>query len=246
VRGHHKLWQLPTAFTSQKISSRPSSQTALRRTHESKAGLEEFGEKAEGKRSLREIGDERTSYMKRYILTGTPGSGKTSILHELKRQGYSVVEEAATDVIAREQMLSNPEPWLQPDFIESIVHLQKQRQLEAATLPDELQWYDRSPICTFALSRYLGYAAPPSLVEEIERIEREAVYQRQVFFIENLGFCQPTEARKITFEESLIFENIHEETYASLGYDLLKIPLGALSERVHRILQWTEWTLGKR
>jgi predicted ATPase len=184
--------------------------------------------------------------MKRFILTGTPGSGKTSILHELKRRGYSVVEEAATDVIAREQMLGNPEPWLQADFLDSIVHLQKQRQLEASTLPDKLQWFDRSPICTLALSRYLEYAAPHSLVEEIERIEREEVYQRWVFFIEHLGFCQPTEARRITFEEALMFENIHEETYASLGYDLLKIPPGALAERVHCILQWTEWTLRKR
>jgi predicted ATPase len=30
--------------------------------------------------------------MKRSILTGTPGAGKTSILHELKSQGYGVVE----------------------------------------------------------------------------------------------------------------------------------------------------------
>jgi predicted ATPase len=29
-------------------------------------------------------------------------------------------------------------------------------------------------------------------------------------------------------EEALIFENIHEETYTPLGYDLLKIPPGAL------------------
>jgi predicted ATPase len=178
--------------------------------------------------------------MKRYILTGTPGSGKTSILHELKRQGYSVVEEAATDVNAREQRLGNAEPWLQPDFIDSIVRLQKQRQLEAATLPDDLQWYDRSPICTLALSRYLGYPASASLVEEIARIEREGIYQRQVFFIEHLGFCQPTEVRKITFEESLVFEKIHEETYTFLGYDLLKIAPEALSERVHRIIKWTE------
>jgi predicted ATPase len=177
--------------------------------------------------------------MKRYILTGTPGSGKTSILHELKRQGYSIVEEAATDVIAHEQGLGNPEPWLQPDFIESIVHLQKQRQLEASTSPGEPQWCDRSPICTLALSRYLGYPASASLVEEIERIEREGIYRRRVFFIEHLGFCQPTEARKITFEESLVFEQIHEETYTSLGYDLLKIAPEALSERVHRIMEWT-------
>ena len=182
---------------------------------------------------------ERTAFMKRYILTGTPGSGKTSILHELKSQGYCVVEEAATDVIAYEQRRGNLEPHSRPDFIDAIVHLQKQRQLEAATDSDEFQWYDRSPICTLALSRYLGYPPPASLVEELERIERERIYQRQVFFIENLGFCQPSEARKITFEESLIFEQIHEETYLSLGYDLVKIAPEALSERVLHIMEWT-------
>jgi predicted ATPase len=161
--------------------------------------------------------------MKRYIVTGTPGSGKTSILHELKSQGYGVVEEAATDVIAREQMLGNPKSWLQPDFIDTIVRLQKQRQLEASMHPHELQWYDRSSICTLALSQYLGFPASAYLLEEIERIERERIYRRQVFFIENLGFCQLTEARKITFEESLVFEKIHEKTYISLGYDLIKI-----------------------
>ena len=180
--------------------------------------------------------------MKRYILTGTPGSGKTSILHELKSLGYRVVEEAATDVIAREQMHGNFEPHLHPDFIDSIVRLQKQRQLEASMYSAELQWYDRSPICTLALSRYLGYPPSASLLEEVERIERERIYQRQVFFIENLGFCQPSEARKITFEESLVFEKIHEEIYTSLGYDLIKIAPAALSERVHRIMEWTRYT----
>ena len=176
--------------------------------------------------------------MQRYILTGTPGSGKTSILHALKQEGFTVVEEAATDVNIRELGRGHPEPHLQPDFLESIVQLQKQRQLEAAKWPDALQWYDRSPICTLALSRYLGYTVPASLMEELERIEREAVYQRQVFFIEHLKFCQTTEARKITFEESLMFEKIHEETYTSLGYDLLRIPPEALAERVERILEW--------
>jgi predicted ATPase len=208
--------------------------------------MEEFGEKVKENGCVLEIVCERTSYMKRYILTGTPGSGKTSILHELKSQGYWVVEEAATDVIAREHMHGNSEPWLQPDFIDTIVRLQMQRQLEASISPDELHWYDRSPICTLALSRYLGYSASASLLAEIERIERERIYQRQVFFIENLGFCQPTEARKITFAESLVFEKIHEDIYTSLGYNLIKIAPEALSERVHRIMEWTRSTLDKR
>ena len=52
------------------------------------------------------------------ILTGTPGSGKTSILHELKNQGFPVVEEAATDVIAREQRHGTLERHVRPDFID--------------------------------------------------------------------------------------------------------------------------------
>jgi predicted ATPase len=173
--------------------------------------------------------------MKRYILTGTPGSGKTSIIHELKIKGYAVVEEAATDVIALELANSNPEPWMQPDFIDKIVCLQKQRQIKTSTFPCELQFYDRSPICTYALSRHLGYPPSPDLLEEIQRIEREDIYQKQVFFIENLGFCQPTEARKISFEASLAFEKIHLEIYLSLGYDIIKIPPHSLSERVQSI-----------
>ena len=176
--------------------------------------------------------------MKRYILTGTPGSGKTSVLHELKSLGYAVVEEAATDVIALEHRRGNPEPWMQADFIDKIIQLQKQRQIDATIRSDEVQVHDRSPICTFALSRYLGYPPSVCLIEEMERIERENIYQRQVFFLENLGFCQPTEARKITFEESLLFEKIHAEIYTSLGYHLIKVPPEALSQRVHRIMKW--------
>ena len=173
--------------------------------------------------------------MKRYILTGTPGSGKTSIIHELKSKGYAVVEEAATDVIALEQVNGNPEPWLQPDFIDKIVCLQKQRQLNTSTFPGELQLYDRSPICTYALSSYLGYPPSACLLEEMRRIEWENIYQKQVFFIENLGFCQPTEARKISFEASLTFEKIHVEIYTSLGYDLIKIPPHSLPKRAQSI-----------
>jgi predicted ATPase len=175
--------------------------------------------------------------MKRYILTGTPGSGKTSIIHELKSQGYAVVEEAATDVIALEHGNGNSEPWMRSDFIDKIVCLQKQRQINTSTLPCELQFYDRSPICTYALSRHLGYPPSACLLEEMRRIERENIYQKQVFFIENLGFCQPTEARKISFEESLIFEKIHLEIYASFGYDLIKIPPHSLSKRVQSITE---------
>ena len=58
--------------------------------------------------------------MKRFVLTGTPGSGKTAILRQLEGEGYGVVEEAATDVIALEQAKGIAEPWTRPAFIDRV------------------------------------------------------------------------------------------------------------------------------
>lgn len=168
--------------------------------------------------------------MRRYILTGTPGAGKTSILRGLQSRGYTVVEEAATMVIARLHALGVPEPWTDASFIDSIVTTQ--RQLQQTETQAEIAIYDRSPVCTHALSIHLGYPISATLAAELDRIGRERVYERQVFFIRNLGFCEPTEARRITFEDSLAFERIHEESYRELGFEIVEVPAAGLDERV--------------
>ena len=174
--------------------------------------------------------------MKRFILTGTPGAGKTSLIRLLETLGHFVVEEAATDVIALEQAQGVQEPWTSPLFIDKIVAIQKQRQLQTSRLPAELQFFDRSPIDTYALSLYLERLPSSALLEEIQRVRTEEVYQGRVFFIENLGFCQPSEARKISLTEALRFEKIHEEAYAAWGYECLKIGPQTVAERTHRLL----------
>jgi predicted ATPase len=126
--------------------------------------------------------------MKRFILTGAPGSGKTAIIRQLELDGFSVVEEAATDVIALEQARGVPEPSTHPTFIDFIAELQRRRQLRAARETGESQFHDRSAICTAALAAYLGYPVSDTLARELKRIETEGIFQRRVFFIENLGF----------------------------------------------------------
>jgi predicted ATPase len=170
--------------------------------------------------------------MKRFILTGTPGSGKTSILRLLERSGFDVVEEAATDVIAADQALGVLQPWVIRGFVDRIVSLQRQRQLLTATASVNVQFHDRSPICTLALSRHLGLPTSPVLAAEIDRITQGQVFEREVFFVRNLGFCEPTAARKISFEEAVQFERLHEEVYRDLGYDLIDVPAGEISDRI--------------
>ncbi|MGA4541437.1 ATP-binding protein [Uniformispora flossi] len=168
--------------------------------------------------------------MRRYVLTGTPGAGKTAILRGLAARGHTVVEEAATEVITRAQAAGEAEPWTRASFIDEVITLQRRQQL--ATTDAAIQIYDRSPICTHALATYLGHPVSPALAAELDRITSQAIYQPQVLFIRNLGFCEPTPARRITFEESLTFERLHEQTYRTFGYDLVDIPAADLSRRI--------------
>jgi predicted ATPase len=170
--------------------------------------------------------------MRRFILTGAPGAGKTAIIRQLELEGFSVVEEAATDVIAAAHHRGMVQPWTHPSFIDVIARLQRDRQVRASHQPDRPQFHDRCCVCTAALAVYLGYSFSPFLVGELERIQNDAIYQRRVFFIRNLGFVTPTEARRISFEETVRFERIHEETYRDFGFELVSVAPGSLMERV--------------
>ena len=167
--------------------------------------------------------------MRAFILTGTPGSGKTAILRQLEANGHRVVEEAATDVIALGQALGDPRPWESAGFADRILELQQRRRRIAEADECGPVFFDRSPVCTLALCRYAELPVPEGLLDAIDG------YERVAFFVRNLGFVEPTAARRITFAQSIGFERIHEETYRELGFELVEVPPGALAARTELI-----------
>ena len=185
--------------------------------------------------------DKKCIDLRRFILTGTPGSGKTSVIMELEKLGHTVIHEAATDLISIEQAEGMERPWEEPDFIDQIVRMQKERQMNATGY---LQFYDRSPFCTYALGRYLcesnnmEFTPAPALFDEIDRCLKNGVYQNKVFFFENLGFIEHTEARKISYEDALVFEQIHLDVYKEFGFDIIMAPKGlTVARRCEFILE---------
>lgn len=181
------------------------------------------------------------NHVKRFILTGTPGSGKTSVIKELEKLGHAVIHEAATDVISQEQAKGMKKPWEEPNFVDQITHMQKERQMNST---GNIQFYDRSPFCTYALGKYLSYwkslefKPSPVLLDEIDRCIKNGIYQNNVFFFENLGFIEHTDSRKISYEDALIFEQIHLDVYKEFGFDIMMVPKGlTVQERCEFILE---------
>lgn len=170
--------------------------------------------------------------MPNFVLTGAPGAGKTAILRQLECDGYRVVEEAATDVIALEQALGQPEPWMSAGFVDKIVELQRRRQSAAAGPDTGVVFFDRSPVCTLALSRWLGYSEAAGLVAEVARVLQDGVYARTVFFVQGLGSVTPTAARRLSLADSVAFGDVHRRTYTELGFELVDVPPGPLVSRV--------------
>lgn len=172
--------------------------------------------------------------MRRYVLTGAPGCGKTTVAAALGRRGYVVVAEAATDVIARQQVRGVDEPWDRENFLDQVVELQRQRRLEAGD-NGPVQIFDRSPLCSLALARYLQRPVSPALTDELTRVVKDKVFEQDVFLLRPLGFVTATAARRISYADSLKFERIHEATYREHGFRLVDIAPDDVRARVTAI-----------
>ena len=168
--------------------------------------------------------------MKRYVLTGGHGVGKSSVIAELELRGEHVVHEAAATIrsVGRAQGQAFPEDM--PDFESRALSLHFQRESQVPTSAQRV-FFDRGAPDHLAYSRTGRWP-----LTQAEVAACRSTHYDLAFLAEPPSSGPPTVDRvEAAFCRRLVAAI--EETYTELGTPVVKLPYGPVSDRVALVLR---------
>ncbi|WP_340199060.1 AAA family ATPase [Ascidiimonas sp. W6] len=172
--------------------------------------------------------------MRKIVITGGPGTGKTSIITSLESKGYTCMPEISRQITleAREQGIDQlflEDPML---FSNKLLEGRKKQFLETSRLNATAVFLDRGLPDVLAYMDYIGDVYPQEFVETC-RIHR----YDQVFLLPPWKeiYTEDNE-RYESFEQATLIYKALKETYLSFNYELIEVPIGKLENRIDFIM----------
>jgi predicted ATPase len=169
-----------------------------------------------------------------HVITGGPGSGKTSLIDGLARAGYARTVEAGRAIIQDQLAIDGPAlPWRDPSAFAELMlswELRSYRMAEAMSGP---VFFDRG---VTELVGYLTLVCRP-VPAHIARAAERFRYNRRVFVAPPWPAIYTQDAeRKQTPEEAVRTYEAVVAVYSTCGYEVVSLPLVSVEERVRFVL----------
>lgn len=168
----------------------------------------------------------------RFIITGGPGSGKTTLIEGLKKLGYCGFPEIARDLIrlgADPPIRSNNHG--SGRFFNLI--LQNRIFLHQQIKGTELGFYDRGIPDSLAYFKFLGKKVPGILTEAIKMYR----YHTIVFVTPPWEeIFRNDSVRRETFAEAQALHDLTVEAYESSGYQVMEMPRVQPEKRLELVI----------
>jgi len=175
----------------------------------------------------------------RFVMTGGPGAGKTTILNALAERGYIYASESARAII-RERLASglSPRPPLE-HFASDILHMDVARYRETPVTEHPV-FFDRGIVDALHMLDQQNTISRGQAEEYV----RSFPYNEVVFLMPPWQEIYSTDSeRDQTFCESVqVFEGLRK-WYAEWGYKTIEVPRATIGQRVDFILQTVEYVL---
>jgi len=170
--------------------------------------------------------------IKRVIVTGAPGTGKSTVLNLLESKGYKVIPEMARQLIAEQQALdSDMVPWKDH---ESFGQELFRRQVEQYSLAKEsIVFYDRGIPDNLAYLRRDGYQN-----KELEDLSHSFPYHPDIFLMPPwLEIYGNDDVRWEDQDLMLDIDRALREMYNEQGYTIIEVPKVQPQQRLQFILK---------
>jgi predicted ATPase len=165
-----------------------------------------------------------------YVITGAPGSGKTTIISQLSKMGYHTVFEAARILIDEEISKGKKLEVIRKDEIEFQKKVfEMKMEIESKLPKDKIVFLDRGLPDTIAY--YQLYKAN---IQEILKACQEKRYKK-IFFLEPLSF-EKDYARIEDEKRAKKLSELLKKAYLDLGYEVIIVPKMSVEERTKFIL----------
>ncbi|MDP0928631.1 AAA family ATPase [Paracoccus onubensis] len=164
-----------------------------------------------------------------FVITGGPGSGKTSLIDALSRRGFPSMPEAGRAIIKDQVEIGGTFlPWADRSMYAELMLVWELRSYHEARALDGPVLMDRGIPDVIGYLTLCGLPVPG----HIETAASHYPYNRRVFIAPywDAIFTQDTE-RKQDRQEAEATGRMMAVTYARLGYQLIELPLAGVEER---------------
>ncbi|WP_178984118.1 AAA family ATPase [Winogradskyella helgolandensis] len=172
---------------------------------------------------------------KKVVIAGGPGTGKTTIINELKKHEFLCYDEISRQITlqARKdgiEQLFLTEPLL---FSEKLLEGRAKQFADAQNESETVVFLDRGLPDVIAYMDYIGDHYPENFVTTCESHKYDSIFilapWQEIFTSDS--------ERYENFEEAIEIHQHLIETYKRFGYHLIDVPFGSVETRVEFILE---------
>ena len=169
-----------------------------------------------------------------FVLTGGPGSGKTTLVEALRARGFSTAPEAGRGIIRDQVAIGGPAlPWQDRALFAELMLSWELRSWHVMGAQPGPVFFDRGVPDTIGYLRLCGLPVP----DHISNAAAQFRYANRVFIAPPWPeiFARDEERKQTLDEAERTFQSV-AGVYAELGYELVSLPLAPVEARIQFML----------